>query len=76
MSGEIIDLYWVDSRENNLSTSPPLLIVSGIYLVDIDRSGKNFASDIGLTLSVESADVLKLLSATIFGRLVVVSTHG
>jgi hypothetical protein len=50
--------------------------VSGIYLVDIDRSGKNFASDIGLTLSVESADVLKLLSATIFGRLVVVSTHG
>lgn len=76
MSGETIDLYWVDSGENNLSTSPPLLIVSGIYLVEIDRSGKNFASDIGLTLSVQSEDVLKLLSATTFGRLVVVSTHG
>lgn len=76
MSGETIDLYWVDSRENNLTSSPPALIVSGIYLVDIDRSGKNFGSDIGLTLSVESVDVLKLLSATTFGRLVVVSTHG
>jgi len=76
MSGETIDLYWVDSRENNLTSSPPALIVSGIYLLDIDRSGKNFGSDIGLTLSVESADVLKLLSATTFGRLVVVSTHG
>jgi hypothetical protein len=76
MSGETIDLYWVDSRENNLTSSPPALIVSGIYLLDIDRSGKNFGSDIGLRLSVESADVLKLLSATTFGRLVVVSTHG
>ena len=76
MSGETIDLYWVDSRENNLTSSPPALIVSGIYLVNIDRSGKNFGSDIGLTLSVESVDVIKLLSATTFGRLVVVSTHG
>lgn len=76
MSGETIDLYWVDSRENNLSTAPPTLIVSGIYLVAIDKSGKNFGSDNSLTVSVQSSDVLKVLNATTFGRLVVVSTHG
>jgi len=75
-SGETIDLYWVDSRENNLSPSPPALIVSGIYLVGIDRSGKNFGTDNSLTVSVEGSDVLKVLNATTFGRLVVVSSHG
>ena len=76
LSGETIDLYWVDSRENNLSVSPPELIVSGAYLVGLDRSGKNFGSDIGLTLSIESGEVLRVLDATSHGRLVVVSTHG
>jgi hypothetical protein len=75
-SGETIDLYWVDSRENNLSPSPPALIVSGIYLVGIDRSGKNYGTDNSLTVSVEASDVLKVLNATTFGRLVVVSSHG
>ena len=76
MSGETIDLYWVDSRDNNLSPSPPILIVSGIYLVAIDKSGKNFGSDNSLTVSVDASDVLRVLNATTFGRLVVVSTHG
>ena len=76
MSGETIDLYWVDSRDNNLSPSPPILIVSGIYLVAIDKSGKNFGSDNSLPVSVDASDVLRVLNATTFGRLVVVSTHG
>lgn len=76
MSGETIDLYWVDSQDNNLSPSPPILIVSGIYLVAIDKSGKNFGSDNSLTVSVEASDVLSVLNSTSFGRLVVVSTHG
>jgi len=76
MSGETIDLYWVDSRDNNLTPSPPTLIVSGIYLVAIDKSGKNFGSDYSLTVSVEASDVLRVLNATTYGRLVVVSTHG
>jgi hypothetical protein len=50
--------------------------VSGIYLVAIDKSGKNFGSDNSLTVSVEGSDVLRVLNATTFGRLVVVSTHG
>ncbi len=75
-SGETIDLYWVDARDNNLTPSPPALIVSEIYLVGIDRSGKNFGNDNLLTVSVDTSDVLKVLNATTLGRLVVVSSHG
>ena len=54
----------------------PTLVVNGVFVVGIDRSGKNFGSDIGLTLSIPSDVVLNFLNATTSGRLVVVSSHG
>jgi hypothetical protein len=75
-TGDLVDIYWVDNRDNGQAMLKPTLVVNGVFVVGIDRSGKNFGSDIGLTLSIPSDVVLNFLNATTSGRLVVVSSHG
>lgn len=73
--GEEVDIYWVLDTQSNESPIDPVLILGGVTLLSIDDGGKNFGSDIGLSLAVEETQVLRLLSATSQGRLVVIRSH-
>jgi hypothetical protein len=73
--GEGVDIYWVMDAQNGESAVDPILILGGVTLLSYDTSGNNFGSDVGITVAVEETQVLRLLSATSMGRLVVVRSH-
>ena len=73
--GEEVDIYWVLDVQSGDSSVDPILILGGVTLLSIDDGGKNFGSDIGLSVAVEETQVLRLLSATTLGRLVVIRSH-
>jgi hypothetical protein len=73
--GEGVDVYWVMDAQNGESAVDPILILGGVTLLSYDTSGNNFGSDVGITVAVEETQVLRLLSATSMGRLVVVRSH-
>jgi hypothetical protein len=73
--GEGVDIYWVLDTQNGEEVMDPVLILGGVTLLSYDDGGKNFGSDIGLSVAVEETQVLRLLSATTFGRLVVIRSH-
>ena len=73
--GEDVDIYWVLDTQNGEDVVDPVLILGGITLLSYDDGGKNFGSDIGLSVAVEETQVLRLLSATTLGRLVVIRSH-
>jgi Flp pilus assembly protein CpaB len=74
--GSTIDIYWVQSETNNETQLIPELVINGAHVLAITKSGSNFGSEIGLTVAVDSEDVLLLLGATSQGRVVLVSSHG
>lgn len=73
--GEAVDIYWVLDTQNGDDSIDPILILGGVTLLSYDNGGKNFGSDIGLSVAVEETQVLRLLSATTLGRLVVIRSH-
>ena len=73
--GEDIDIYWVLDAQIDEDVMDPVLILGGVTLLSFDDGGKNFGSDIGLSVAVEETQVLRLLSATTLGRLVVIRSH-
>ena len=73
--GEDIDIYWVLDAQIDEDVMDPILILGGVTLLSFDDGGKNFGSDIGLSVAVEETQVLRLLSATTLGRLVVIRSH-
>lgn len=73
--GEGVDIYWVLDTQNGQSPVDPILILGGVTLLSFDAGGKNFGGDLGITIAVEETQVLRLLSATTEGRLVVVRSH-
>lgn len=73
--GEEVDIYWVLDVQSSDSSIDPILILGGVTLLSIDNGGKNFGSDTGLSVAVEETQVLRLLSATTLGRLVVIRSH-
>lgn len=75
MVGEGVDIYWVLDTQNGDSAVDPILILGGVTLLSYVKGGNNFGSDIGITVAVEETQVLRLLSATTMGRLVVVRSH-
>lgn len=75
MVGEAIDIYWVLDSQNGDSSVDPIMILGGVILLSYDKGGNNFGSDVGITVAVEETQVLRLLSATTMGRLVVVRSH-
>jgi hypothetical protein len=75
MVGEGVDIYWVLDTQNGDSAVDPVLILGGVTLLSYDKEGNNFGSDVGITVAVEETQVLRLLSATTMGRLVVVRSH-
>jgi len=73
--GEGVDIYWVLDAQNGEEVMDPVLILGGVTLLSYDDGGKNFGSDVGLSVGVEETQVLRLLSATTLGRLVVIRSH-
>jgi hypothetical protein len=73
--GEGVDIYWVLDTQNGEEAIDPILILGGVTLLSYDSGGKNFGSDVGLTVAVEETQVLRILSATTLGRLVVIRSH-
>jgi hypothetical protein len=73
--GEGVDIYWVMDTQNGEDVMDPVLILGGVTLLSYDDGGKNFGSDVGLSVAVEETQVLRLLSATTLGRLVVIRSH-
>jgi len=73
--GEAVDIYWVLDTPNGEESIDPILILGGVTLLSYDDVGKSFGSDIGLSVAVEETQVLRLLSATTLGRLVVIRSH-
>ena len=74
--GSIIDIYWVQSETSAEMQLVPELVIAGAQVLAISKSGSNFGSEVGLTVAVQSDEVLSLLGATSQGRVVLVSSHG
>lgn len=73
--GDSIDLYWVLDSRNGEEIMDPILILGGITLIGIDDSKNSLGADVSITVAIEETQVLRMLSATTQGRLVVVRSH-
>lgn len=73
--GEGVDIYWVIDSQNGDLAIAPVMILGGVTLLSFDQKSKNFGTDAALTVAVEETQVLRLLTATTHGRLVVVRSH-
>ena len=74
--GEMVSLYQVHDLRNGEAQIPPQLVLSPVFIKDIERKGNNFGSEISVTISLNRSDVTTVLAATNSGRIVVVSTNG
>jgi hypothetical protein len=74
--GEEIAIYWVPEPMGAQEVGDPQLVLERIYLRSVDRKNSNFGNDVAITVSVDSSEVIRLLSATSVGRLVIVRAHG
>lgn len=74
--GEKIAIYWVPEAMGSQVVEDPQLVLREIYLRSVDRKNSNFGNDVSITVSVDSSQVISLLSATSTGRLVVVRARG
>jgi hypothetical protein len=73
--GDSVDIYWVLDSRNGEVVMDPILILGGVSLIGLDDSKNALGGDIGITVAIEETQVLRLLSATTQGRLVVVRTY-
>lgn len=73
--GEGVDIYWVIDSQNGDLAVDPVMILGGAILLSFDQKSKNFGTDAALTVAVEETQVLRLLTATTHGRLVVIRSH-
>jgi len=73
--GDSVDLYWVLDSRNGEPVIDPILILGGVSLIGLDDSKNSLGGDISITVAIEETQVLRMLSATTQGRLVVVRSH-
>jgi hypothetical protein len=73
--GDAVDLYWVLDWRNGEEVVDPILILGGITLLGLDSSKNSLGGDVSITVAIEETQVLRMLSATTQGRLVVVRSH-
>lgn len=73
--GEEVDIYWVLDSRNGEPVVDPILILGGVTLLNLDDSKNSLGGDIAITVAIEETQVLRLLSATTQGRLVVVRSY-
>lgn len=74
--GEMVSLYQVHDVRNGETPIAPQLVISPVFIKEIERKGSNFGSEISVTISLNRSDVTTVLAATNSGRIVVVSTNG
>lgn len=74
--GEIVNVYQVGDPNLVSAVIAPLLVLSKVGLMGIDKSGSNMGGSQTLTLAVRTSDVLSTLKATSIGRLVIVRVNG
>ncbi len=73
--GDLVDLYWVLDSRNGEAVIDPILILGGVTIIGLDSSKNSLGGDVSITVAIEGTQVLRMLSATTQGRLVVVRTH-
>lgn len=73
--GDSLDLYWVLDSHNGEAVIDPILILGGVTLIGLDDSKNSLGGDVSITVAIEETQVLRMLSATTQGRLVVVRSH-
>jgi Flp pilus assembly protein CpaB len=73
--GDAVDIYWVLDSRNGEGVMDPILILGGVSLIGLDDSKNALGGDVSITVAIEQTQVLRLLSATTQGRLVVVRTY-
>jgi len=73
--GDAVDLYWVLDSRNGEEVVDPILILGGVILIGLDDSKNSLGGDVSITVAIEETQVLRMLSATTQGRLVVVRSH-
>jgi len=73
--GALVNIYWVIDSLNGELPEDPILILGSVPIISADVKNKNFGTDAAITVSVEQTQVLRLLSATTSGRLVVISSN-
>jgi hypothetical protein len=73
--GDSVDLYWVLDSRNGEEVVDPILILGGVILIGLDSSKNSLGGDVSITVAIEETQVLRMLSATTQGRLVVVRSH-
>jgi len=73
--GDVVDLYWVLDSRNGEEVIDPILILGGVTLIGLDSSKNSLGGDVSITVAIEETQVLRMLSATTQGRLVVVRSH-
>ena len=73
--GEGVDIYWVQDSNNGEESFEPVLVLGGAALLSLESSGNSFSGNVGLSIAVENTQVLRVLSATTVGRLVIIASH-
>ena len=73
--GDLVDIYWVIDTQNGELSQDPILILGDVLVMSADGKSANFGTDAAITVSVGQTQVLRLLSATTEGRLVVIRAN-
>ena len=73
--GDSVDIYWVLDSRNGEGVMDPILILGGVNLVGLDDSKNAIGGEVKITVAIEETQVLRLLSATTQGRMVVVRAY-
>jgi hypothetical protein len=73
--GDQVDIYWVFDSLNGEEVVDPIMILGGVTIVGLDDSKNTLGGDVSITVAIEETQVLRLLSATTQGRLVVVRSY-
>ncbi|CAB4534539.1 MAG: hypothetical protein F2602_00465 [Actinobacteria bacterium] len=74
--GDYVSIFLLQDAKNGELSSPPIRILSGVFISDLDRKGSNFGNTISLSLSLDQESVPALLAASSRGRLVLVGKNG
>jgi hypothetical protein len=74
--GDYVSIFLLQDAKNGEVASPPVRILSGVFISELNRKGSNFGNTISLTLSLNQESVPALLAASSKGRLVLVGKNG
>jgi hypothetical protein len=73
--GDLVDIYWVLDSRNGEPVVDPILILGGVAVIGLDDSKNALGGEVSISVAIEETQVLRLLSATTQGRLVVVRSY-